>query len=319
MIDFRYHLISIVAVFLALGVGILMGSYVLGEGLVNQLRREFRAIEEDNDNLQARVTELEAEIDTADAFASRAVEWMRPGTLAGRDVVFFSYEGTDGALGDEVQTAVEEAGGSIASSISVTDELALTSPAARDQLALILSSAESTGNALRAELGMRLAQAATAGDGVRGQEPDAVNGPPEPGDLEALVADLEEAGYVTSDRDDEDDPFVPPGSWFIVIGGSEEDPPFRLAEFTVGLTVGLADSGAPVAVGESASSAWGLATMVRVDNQAQDLVATDDESDSPRGSLGLILALQQAADGVVSHNGTDSGAGGVIPEPPSNP
>jgi hypothetical protein len=37
MIDFRYHLISIVAVFLALGIGILMGSYVLGEGLVKQL------------------------------------------------------------------------------------------------------------------------------------------------------------------------------------------------------------------------------------------------------------------------------------------
>ena len=38
MIDFRYHLVSIVAVFLALAVGIVVGSTELQPGVVNSLR-----------------------------------------------------------------------------------------------------------------------------------------------------------------------------------------------------------------------------------------------------------------------------------------
>ncbi|HZB78913.1 MAG TPA: copper transporter, partial [Actinomycetota bacterium] len=58
MIDFRYHLISIIAVFLALGIGILMGSLVLGENLVDQLERDLAGIERRNDELQAAIEEL---------------------------------------------------------------------------------------------------------------------------------------------------------------------------------------------------------------------------------------------------------------------
>ena len=41
MIDFRYHLVSIVAVFLALGLGILMGTAVLNDALVKSLRDDI--------------------------------------------------------------------------------------------------------------------------------------------------------------------------------------------------------------------------------------------------------------------------------------
>jgi hypothetical protein len=320
MIDFRYHLISIVAVFLALGIGILMGSYVLGEGLVKQLRSEFEVLKDRNDQLEANVRDLESQVSNYDRVMNRMRDWVLPGRLEGRTVVVLTYEGTDGGLSDQVTESIEEAGGTIASTISATDSLTLPSRAARDQLALILSSAASRSDELRAELGERLGEAFTAGDGVRGGlGSDPADGPIERGDVEALLNDLEEAGFVDVERTDDEEPFAPPGSWFVIVGGAEGDAPFRIGEYTVALGVELANAGAPVSVAESATSGWNLTTMMRTDDEAQEIVSTEDQADTLAGSISLVLGLELAADGVVSHSGVGSGAQEVIPEPNQTP
>src|SRR5919106_872173 len=320
MIDFRYHLISIVAVFLALGIGILMGSYVLGEGLVKQLRSEFEVLKERNDELEASVRDLESEVSMSDRVLEAMREWVVPGRLSNRSIVLFTYEGTDGALTDQVRETIEQAGGTIASTISARDSLTLPSPAARDQLALILSSAASEADELRAELGERLGKAVTAGDGVSGGlGSDPGDGPLERDDLDALLTDLEEAGLVSAERADDDEPYAPPGSWFVIVGGAEGDAPFRIAEYTVALGVELANAGPPVAVAESETSGWNLSTIMRTDDEAQELVSTEDQADTVAGSISLVLGLQLASDGLITHNGVDSGAQGVIPEPAPTP
>jgi len=48
MINFRYHLISIVAVFLALGIGIVMGSTVIDKAIVNSLENRIDAAEKNS-------------------------------------------------------------------------------------------------------------------------------------------------------------------------------------------------------------------------------------------------------------------------------
>src|SRR5690606_8538029 len=48
MIHFRYHLISIVAVFLALGIGIVMGSTVIDKAIVNSLKNRIDAAEKNS-------------------------------------------------------------------------------------------------------------------------------------------------------------------------------------------------------------------------------------------------------------------------------
>jgi hypothetical protein len=320
MIDFRYHLISIVAVFLALGIGILMGSYVLGEGLVKQLRSEFEVLKDRNDELEANVNDLESQVSTYDRVMHGMRDWVVPGRLDGESVVMFTYDGTDGAVRDQVRETIEQAGGTIASTISARDSLSLPSPAARDQLALILSSAASQADELRAELGERLGKAVTAGDGVRGGlGSDPGDGPLERDDLDALLTDLEEAGLVSAERADDDEPYAPPGSWFVIVGGGEGDAPFRIAEYTVALGIELANAGAPVIAAESSESGWELATIMRADDEAQDLVSTEDQADTVAGSISLVLGLQLASDGLITHNGVDSGAQGVIPEPAPTP
>lgn len=61
MIDFRYHLVSIVAIFLALSVGIVLGTTLLedpvikaSEGLANQLREGNNELRDQVEALQRR-------------------------------------------------------------------------------------------------------------------------------------------------------------------------------------------------------------------------------------------------------------------------
>jgi hypothetical protein len=319
MIDFRYHLISIVAVFLALGIGILMGSYVLGEGLVKQLRSEFEVLKDRNDELEGNVSDLESQVSTYDRVMHGMRDWVVPGRLEDKTVVLLTFEGTDGALTDQVQETIEQAGGTIVSTISARDSLTLPSPAARDQLALILSSASSQADELRTELGERLGKALTAGDGARGIGSDPPDGSVGRDDLVALLADLDEAGLMSAERADDEEPYAPPGSWFVIVGGAAGDAPFRIAEYTVALGVELANAGAPVMVAESADSGWDLTSIMRTDDEAQELVATEDQADTIAGSISLVLGLELASDGTVSHSGVNSGAQEVIPEPAPTP
>jgi hypothetical protein len=314
VIDFRYHLISIVAVFLALGIGILMGSFVLGEGLVNQLDAQLHRIDERNKNLQALVGELQAQVDRGEGFARISRDYLIANELQGEQIVLFTFEGVDGALLDQVRTSVEEAGGVVATTIAATDKLALDSAAERDQLALILASAAAEGVELRTELGeevgRRAAVAAEASGGVGFGPADRALG--------VLLSDLAEAEFTTVERSSEEVPLVPPGASFVVAGGSPEEAPFRIAEYSVALATRLASQGAPVAAAEPSTSAWGLSTMLRVDDDAQNVVSTVDNADTIQGSIALVLGLEQAEDGIVGHYGVGPDAQAIIPEPPAS-
>lgn len=70
MIDFRYHLVSIVAVFLALGIGVLMGSAVLGENIVANLESQLKTIRATNEDHRQTILDLEQQISFDDEFAN---------------------------------------------------------------------------------------------------------------------------------------------------------------------------------------------------------------------------------------------------------
>jgi hypothetical protein len=323
VIDFRYHLISIVAVFLALGIGILMGSLVLGESLVNQIENELKDIRDRNRTLLQSVDELQNQVQIDEDFALLARSNLIGGELNGEELVLFTYQGTDGALNDQVRTSIEEAGGTVTSTIEATDNLNLESPAERDQLALVLGSSSNESPELLAELGRALGgDAAAAANGNQPDGPPGATGPGGPGGggLDSLVTDLDDAGMVSLDGAGGDQEIVPSGASFVILGGAPGDPPFRLAEYTVSLADELAVDGTVVVGAESTTSEWGLTTMLRADEQAQDLVNTVDHAESITGSIALVLGLEEAEDGNVgNHYGIGSGAERIIPEPAPTP
>ena len=54
MINFRFHIVSLIAVFLAVGLGILVGSTVVDQKIVNRLDSEIKHANKENSQRKAQ-------------------------------------------------------------------------------------------------------------------------------------------------------------------------------------------------------------------------------------------------------------------------
>ena len=114
MVDFRYHALSLVAVFLALGIGIVLGVTV-GDSLVSDADRNLR------ESLRDDVTEAREQAGEEQALGSRreeVIEETAPvvgeGRLRGIRIGVIALGDLPGDVGDSVEEAVESAGGALA-------------------------------------------------------------------------------------------------------------------------------------------------------------------------------------------------------------
>jgi len=113
VIDFRYHLVSIVAVFLALAIGIVIGASALKPDVVkffdNASTREQRTIS----TQQANIRNLENQLASNQAFAQAAAPRLLSGLLAGQQVALVTAPGADATTVNGVTAALKLAGAEI--------------------------------------------------------------------------------------------------------------------------------------------------------------------------------------------------------------
>jgi Copper transport outer membrane protein, MctB len=316
MIDFRYHLISIIAVFLALGIGILMGSLVLGENLVDQLERELDRIENRNDELQASIEELNAQVEINESFAQAAYPYLVGSQLEGERVLVFTFEGTDDALLEEVRAGIEDAGGTVGGVVTATSKLMLENQPTRDELALILSSSSSDPDELREELAEAIGNDAASlatGEQQDDEGPDAPDQGGGRNDLDAMMRDLQEAEFLEVDVTDGEQ-LVTDAADFMIVGGAPEDPPFPVGSFALPLGTSLGLDTVPVVAAESSDSVWELVAGVRDDEEASSVLTTVDHAESIPGRIAFVLGLEGSEEGVIGHYGIGAGAQAIIPE-----
>jgi Copper transport outer membrane protein, MctB len=116
--DFRYHVVSLAAVFLALVIGILVGIGLSGKGFVDDAERK---------NLEQEIADLSNELtvekQTGDASTSRllamqdladeVVEPLSQGRLSGTRVALLYIGAVPGPVNQAVRRGVSEAGGRI--------------------------------------------------------------------------------------------------------------------------------------------------------------------------------------------------------------
>ena len=312
MIDFRYHLISLIAVFLALGLGILMGSVVLSEKYVERLENRVAQFEEEVDARREEVSELNDRIDSFQEFALESQPRLIDGALAGEEVVLFETDGTDDAFLETLSETVEQAGGTVASTITLTDRFALSDQPERDQLALILGSPLGEAPELRTRagglLGTRAAGAAAfrVGPGSGGAQTQR---------LMSLLESLEDEGFIGISSSEEMP--IPAGASFVVAGGSTEERFEGAVELSKALALGLTERERAVLVAEPTTSVWELVQEVRDDGQLSAAVSTADHAETVPGRVAVVLGLDMAIEGLLGHYGVADGASGVIPPPTS--
>lgn len=308
MISWRYHVVSIVAVVLAFGLGILAGTAVVNDEFVRQLQRNTDRAQRERDEALAEVARLER-------FARSLQPTLRDGQLLGTEVVAVTAEDADGAalLALEELTA---AGADVLASIRVTERLAAPAPEDAEVLGPILG----TSSTDPAELA-RLASEALA---LR-----LVAGPAGPED--DVLAELLAEGFVTADRDLDQAALQTIGgpSLSIVVAagpeaaGDASPPPSTLL---LPLTERLVELEAPVAVvGESGGS--GLVTTVRERGDVPDCsLVTVDDVDLTIGGIALVMGLERLLDDPDpafrpgGDYGIDPTASAIVPggEPPAS-
>ena len=114
MIDFRYHLVSIVAVFLALAIGIVIGSTsVLKGAVLSGLQKTSAAEKSRIDSLYAQNGQLKQQLNAAESFASASEHVLLDGLLAGQRVVLVEAPGAPGSVVSGVQNALTTAGATV--------------------------------------------------------------------------------------------------------------------------------------------------------------------------------------------------------------
>lgn len=122
MINFRYHIVSLMAVFLALSVGIVLGVTLRGpvdQGLVQQAATD-----------RNQVTELRAELDRRNALDDYRDAWIQRGgkeltanMLTDRTVALIVMPDAPTAVVNNMSTAVTDAGGTLTHTIKINKDV----------------------------------------------------------------------------------------------------------------------------------------------------------------------------------------------------
>ncbi len=182
MINFRFHLVSLIAVFLALALGVVMGATVIDQAIVDSLntriddvRDEANAQRSDNSDLRKELDRLRSYIDGTDDFAVA-------GRLDGVPVAVLAFRGVDD---DDVAATVELAqlAGAVAPGVLwMEDKWLLSDDESRQQLADVVGAPRGDATTLQESALGALATRLAAGTAPLGTD---------------LLVSLAEAGFVT--------------------------------------------------------------------------------------------------------------------------
>jgi hypothetical protein len=122
VIDFRYHLVSIVAVFLALAIGIVVGSTALKPAAIGVLQQTAAQERKQIDALIAQNAGLKQQRDAGQQFAAASEHQLLHSLLDGQRAVLVEAPGAPGGVTTGVSTALTQAGAVVTGRLQVQQQ-----------------------------------------------------------------------------------------------------------------------------------------------------------------------------------------------------
>ena len=119
MIDFRYHLVSIVAVFLALAIGIVLGSTELQGNTIDALRATSNSLAQKFSAASAQRDAYQAQAGAEEQFLQSAEPRLLARLLDGQNVVIITEPGAQGSVVDGVKQAAADAGATVTGQVAL--------------------------------------------------------------------------------------------------------------------------------------------------------------------------------------------------------
>lgn len=309
MIDFRYHLVSIVSIFLALAVGIVLGAGPLKGELGDTLSKEVAGLRQDKAELNAQLEDATAAADARDAYIGETNPGVLSGALLDRQVAIVVLPGSDAAVAESTAATLRSAGAAVVSTTSVSDDWVSTNEATAQARDAAVREAVATAGVDVSETGavsgrdVLLAALLTtpARDGA-----DAVA----PGSAQAGLDSLAAADLLETDTE-----AFELADLVVVVSGvaTQGDLEARqeTAERWVDLTIALdARSTGTLVAAESSTTGDGVSVLdtVRNDATATDGVSTVDNAGGALGQASVVHGLVEQAAGEVGQYGLAAGA-----------
>lgn len=333
MINFRYHVISLIAVFLALAIGVIMGSAVIDRAIVDRLedqqqglRADISEVEETNDALREENRILQ---ETADQLTEEGGQRLLTGTLGDVPVLVLATRGVEDEGFEALLSLLSTAGADQRGTLWLTDRFELDDEDEQRDLAEAVDApttmeVDTLRSLALTRLATDLREIVAEGEDAAPQ-PDP-GGPEE--DVEpSLVVVLRDAGFLDFDAPEgepaEPGPDLPFGTRIVLASGQRADvAPDRLAAPLAGLLVDDRGDLPPLALLavearptlEEPTSEF--VTLLRTDDEVAGLLSTVDNIDDFPGRLAAVLALVDLGEGRVGHFGRGPGAQRLLPAPP---
>jgi hypothetical protein len=270
MFDFRYHALSLIAVFVALVLGLLLGVAIGDKGLVssaeNNIKESLRA---DVRAAQKQADGLRADIAQQDKFEQEVYPLLVRAQLPGRKIGVLFIGNASDDINNEVQDALENTGGDRVGAVAVREPLAVDDLAARARGTRYEDLANGDDNLWEA-FGARMGVQLTNGGKLLKRERRAL--------FSAVAGSLGPFDGVVVARN-------PPG-------GLKGDDLHRLNAFEQGLIRGLTASSVPVVGVEHSDNDHSQVAWYRDHG-----LSTVDNVDQTAGRAALVFVLAGTSDG----------------------
>ncbi len=119
MIDFKYHVVSIVAVFLALAVGIVLGTNVLSGDVLSNLKTQTSDLRKEAQTLRDQNQQQQKQLSDDENFAQALEPVAVAGRLSGRHVVVITVPSAPKSVRDAAAKTLAAAGATVTAEVDV--------------------------------------------------------------------------------------------------------------------------------------------------------------------------------------------------------
>ncbi|MGI8614562.1 MAG: copper transporter [Nocardioidaceae bacterium] len=307
MIDFRYHVISIVAIFLALATGIALGAGPLGNKLQQGLLNSAAQDRQDKIDLRTNLDSSNQMVSYNDDFVSAVAGQLLGQRLSGRTVAVFSLPGADPNTVAAIRDDIAKAGGTVVADVTVSG--ALLDPANRQ------TAENLAGQVLDGVPGLPNTAGASSYQLVgysvaRGFLATPATGAMVDPTAQEIQAAFDGAHYLSYGGD-----INKRGNLAVLVAGppaanvqsGQGELLATVAKAMDALSGGVVVSGPLTSAGDG-----GYIQAVRASDAAAS-VSTVDVADVPAGQVATALALEQQADGAAGQYGIGDGADSRLP------
>lgn len=300
MISFRYHLVSLISVFLAIALGIVIGTTQLNGAVLDGLRGQVDELSDDKRALEGRSQTLQSQLSEGDSFGEAVAPVLVADTLPGATVLVVLTADVDAGVVDQTTTLIEAAGATVTGTLQLLPEYS-DPQVARDLQNYATSEGVPPGIQLPVTDDAAVLVGALLGD-VLMNPSDGIE-PPDPTATTTVLAALSSLGVLSVES-----PEVVGADYAIMITAAalEGDDAAERNRALAALAEALdsAGRGAVVAGDAQSAAATGLVGVIRADAGLANAVSTVDNVNVAAGRVATVLALSAERVGISGKYGT---------------